>query len=773
MNDIIFFAFQSMAELLGWTILHSLWQIALIAVVLKFLLSWTAQSDATVRYALSVSALLVATFWSAHTFSVEYQQLTFADATVCQERTDRKSNQGTTVDATLFLPATYWKQIEAELARVMGPMTPFLAMLWLLGVLFFTSRLLIGWFRLHHLSTRGIIALPSTWDRRLSDLKRLSGIHQPIVVRLSHLVETPITYRFFRPIVLLPVSLITHLSAEQIEVILLHELAHIRRNDYLINLLQSCVEVLFFYHPLIWWMSKQVRLEREHCCDDRVMNLRNQPMLYAQTLTQIQGRHYSFKTKLAMSATGNTGDFSKRIYRLFEPKKSYASLRNSATVVLLLIFSGAIMAFYPNYSAAPDLSIDPPLVVQDTLPEKGAIKETKLKSKAEVEGQVAALQSELVTLEKALHKNVEALKTEKKKADELDAPKLEELQLKSGELKTAMEVKSQQLKELTSREKMGMDSNQEDPVYLQEEGDLLNLAYLKGRHPIIYLDNKLYDQWEINAEGKLSIGVSASEVHSVKVFKEDKALALFGPEAKDGVVYINTKANPHPDVLIEREKQLHLDSADKKPLLFVDNKISYESIDDLDIDQVKTVNVLKGEAALEKYGEKAKNGVVEVYTKGNEAQIVQGNKTLKGQIEEEKAVPQTNDSAKEPSIVVDGKEPLIVIDGKVKIRQEKGTVNEKLKELNPSEIAGISVLKGERALEAYGDAGENGVVEITTKSNKKALKALEKNKEKKRKIEREKAMKARKKAMKKREKALKAKEKERKRQLKQMKKDSK
>ena len=157
---------------------------------------------------------------------------------------------------------------------------PFLAIFWLIGISFFASRILLGLFRLHHFSTQETISLPSTWDTRLLTLQRLSGVYRPITVRLSHLVESPITYRFFRPIVLLPISLFTHLSDEQIEVILLHELAHIKRQDYLVNLLQSCMEVLFFYHPLIWWISKQVRLEREHCCDDRGMNLRHNPMLY-------------------------------------------------------------------------------------------------------------------------------------------------------------------------------------------------------------------------------------------------------------------------------------------------------------------------------------------------------------------------------------------------------------------------------------------------------------------------------------------------------------
>ncbi|GEM_PF-5270992 len=717
MDNITLLTFQSMAELLGWTILHSIWQITLIALVLRLLLSWTAKQDATIRYALSISALVVAIFWSVNTFLE-----VFNDIQATQNSTISVLAESTNTSAVIAIdrtvsPISYIKELGQEAAQLIAPIMPFLAIFWFIGVLFFASRILVGFFRLHHFSNNGTQLLPNSWSTRLLTLQQLFGIQRRIKIRLSHLVESPITYQFFRPIILLPVSLFTHLSDEQIEVLLLHELAHIKRQDYLVNLLQSCIEVLFFYHPLIWWMSKQVRLEREHCCDDRVMNLRHNPMLYAQTLTQIQGQHYSLKTKLAMSATGNTRDFSKRIYRLFEQKEPYATLRNSAAALLLLLFSGAMMAFYPMHSA-PFINTDIPVIVKDTIPEKlnkdtDAAPQIWVADKEEVnkESEAAALQAKLVTLEKALQESVKTLKEEKNKERVQNEAKLEELQLKAGALKKELHLKTQELKQLTnnSPKVFRINANKNESLDLKMKDGLLTLKSLKGKKPIIYVDNKVYHKWKIDAEGTLIVDIPNAEVNSINVFKENKAIAMFGPEASDGVVYINTKANPHPDVLLKEKKmKLHLKSTDKKPLVVIDGKVSEQAVEDIDPDNIATINKFGPETAIKQYGEAGKDGVIEIYTKGNELKS-SDNKTLTGKVAGNSFTFQSDDGEKKPLVVVDGK-----------------VSKQAVEDMDTDKIGTMSILKGEAALKKYGEQGENGVVEVYTKGNEPTEKAIKK-----------------------------------------------
>ncbi len=757
MDNSILHAFQPIAELLGWTILHSLWQITLIAVLLKLLLKWTANYDATIRYALAISALFVATFWSAFTFLGALENATFTTTQIVDNGFITDATPAITSEATSFSMDAYLEIIKAKSAQMITPLMPFIAIFWFIGIVFFASRILVGLYRLQHFSNHGIAFLPKVWSTRLLTLKQLTGIQRPIKVRLSQLVESPITYQFFRPIILLPVSLFTHLSDEQIEVLLLHELAHIKRNDYLVNLIQSSIEVLFFYHPLIWWMSKQVRLEREHCCDDRVMNLRHNPMLYAQTLTQIQGQHYSFKTKLAMSATGNKGDFSKRIYRLFIQKEPYATLRNSVAALLLLLFSGGMMAFYPKQSSPINNSEITAIIVQDTLPKaiiagKEDYKNQKLPLividdkeviKATSHNHLTLLLKELqekdheavmMMKDKQFTKSYKGLVNEEvifiytkngPKEEERRGYKLHKDLLKKRNTKAVKGASTGSALQETGKNVQHNKVNKKKSFSLKLKDGLLTLKMLKGKEPIVYLDNKVYKKWKMDETGTLVVDIPSKEVHSINVFKREKAIALFGPEASDEVVYIVTKANPNPDVIIEKEKKLQLEAPNKKTLVIVNGKVSQQAVEDINPDDIATMNVL-GDVALKKYGAQGYGDVVEIYTKVNTPaeQPAEAKKELKlnGAVGMPKSENKKNEETNIIGTLHNNKKPLFVVDGK----KLPKTTSLKTMDILPDDIAVINVLKDESAIEKYGTEGADGVVEIITKANKKALKELEK-----------------------------------------------
>lgn len=786
MDNSILLAFQSIAELLGWTILHSLWQITLIAVILKLLLKWTATYDATIRYALAISALFIATSWSVHTFLGVFDDATFTTTPIVNNVFVQDVTPVTTSESTSFSLDAYLDRIEAQSAQMITPVMPFIAIFWFIGIVFFASRILVGLFRLHHFSNHGIEFLPKVWSTRLLTLKQLAGIQRPIKVRLSQLVESPITYQFFRPIILLPVSLFTHLSDEQIEVLILHELAHIKRNDYLVNLLQSIIEVLFFYHPLIWWMSKQVRLEREHCCDDRVMNLRYNPMLYAQTLTQIQGQHYSFKTKLAMSATGNKGDFSKRIFRLFQQKEPYATLRNSVAALLLLVLSGAMMAFYPKQASPIISSESTSVIVQDTLPkaiisEKDDGTEKKLPLividdkeviKAKSHNHLTQLLKELqekdheavmVMKNEEFTKNYNGLvneevifiytkngpKKEERRGYKLHMDLLENRKSKAPKEALAENEIKQQLIEKANNTSNGINTNKKEPFKLKMKDGLLTLKMLKSKKPIVYLDNKIYSKWKMDEAGTLLVDIPSDEVLSINVSKRENAATLLSPASSEEVVSIITKANSNPTILKEKEKKLHVETPNKKPLVILNGKVSQQAVKDINPDDIATINVL-GDVALKKYGQEGTGDIVEVYTKNNEPseQPAKTEKVVK--LNGTVGTPKS-DKKDTHSISVAGYDkehpiyPLFVVDGK---KLPKKPYPEQILDISPDDIAMINVLKDESAIEIYGAEGVDGVVEIITKANKKALKELEKRKKAK-----EKEIKALKKEIKQKKKA--------------------
>lgn len=615
MINTILSADYSLATVLGWTILHSIWQIALIALVLKVLLNWTSKHAANVRYGLSLLAMLGALIWSASTFFTELE----AYHVLASQTQDSASFElSSTLITTSEVQQTFLSSLEESIRLLtlsIEPIMPYLAIAWLLGMLFFASRILVGLVRLRTFSRRGTQLLSVHWQARFEQLKQLSGIRQKVEIRVSELVPVPITYRFFRPIILLPVSVFTGLSDEQIEVLLLHELAHIRRHDYIVNLIQSVVEVLFFYHPFIWWISKNVRAEREHCCDDEVLKLRHQPMLYAQTLTQIQSQHLSFKTNLAMSANGNKGVFTQRIYRLFQQPEPYSKLRNAATALLLLLFSGMTMAFYPN-QVPPKADVTVVEVVSDTVP-------TTIKTQ-NIKGIKKSAPSTINKVETTrIDENTKVIEvTSVPKASGIIETKSSDQIIVPG--KKVDEVITIKSPEATYQ----IDSNEGEKVDLkiENEKEPLTLNSVNGKKPVIYLDGQPYSDWEMDDQGKIKLDITAEEIKTVDILGGNSNDASDIGDESD-VIKITTKNNEGMRALsIPKDEKIVLGTKkvpDSEQPLFIINgkKVKVPMVEKIDPKDILKINVLKGASALEKYGSEATNGVVEIIMKGNKENV--------------------------------------------------------------------------------------------------------------------------------------------------------
>src|SRR5690349_13234356 len=129
-------------------------------------------------------------------------------------------------------------------------------------------------------------------------------------------VDSPSVIGWLRPVILAPVGMLSGLAPQQVEALLAHELAHVRRHDYLVNVLQGIAESLLFYHPAVWWISNQIRTEREHCCDDLAVEASGDVLVYARALAALESmRPAHFKTVLS----ANDGSLLRRIRRLADP----------------------------------------------------------------------------------------------------------------------------------------------------------------------------------------------------------------------------------------------------------------------------------------------------------------------------------------------------------------------------------------------------------------------------------------------------------------------
>ena len=232
---------------------------------------------------------------------------------------------------------------------------------WISGVALLSLRLFTSWILVRRMTSHRTGEAPQLWQDTVTRLSKRLHIARPIRLLRSAIVEVPTVIGWLRPVVLLPASAMAGLSAQQLEAILAHELAHIRRHDYLVNLLQTLVETLLFYHPAVWWLSRRIRIEREHCCDDLAVSLCGDPYAYARALADLEELR-SGPGRLVLAANG--GSLLHRVRRLLGAP-SHAGrgpgwLAGGAAALLLAgIAAGAVGTNVLRAERAAPPSVDP------------------------------------------------------------------------------------------------------------------------------------------------------------------------------------------------------------------------------------------------------------------------------------------------------------------------------------------------------------------------------------------------------------------------------
>jgi type II secretory pathway component GspD/PulD (secretin)/beta-lactamase regulating signal transducer with metallopeptidase domain len=210
-------------------------------------------------------------------------------------------------DLTVHIP---WYE---RVTMLMEPALPYLVLGWIVGVFGLSAWHLGGWAQLQRLRRRMVRPIGAVLHEKLAELSEHLGVRRAVTLLESALVEVPTVVGWLRPVILLPASALAGLSPEQFEAILAHELAHIRRYDYLVNILQTLVEILGFYHPAVWWVSHRIRVERENCCDDVAVRVCGDSVRYARALTCMEEMRHR-RAEWAIAATG--GSLFDRIARL-------------------------------------------------------------------------------------------------------------------------------------------------------------------------------------------------------------------------------------------------------------------------------------------------------------------------------------------------------------------------------------------------------------------------------------------------------------------------
>ncbi len=288
------------ANAISAALLHFVWQGLLAAVLLFGVLAMLRTAPARLRYAVCCAALAGMMVLPVVTAIVVYRSPAAAAAPVYPALGLR--------DAVSAAPFPEPDRLSMWLAAAQAWALP----IWFAGVFAFAVRLIWSYRQVARLQREGEPAGTPLVDA-VSRLARRMGIGRPVRVLISGHIDSPCVAGWLRPVILMPTATLLNLSVEQLEAVLAHELAHIRRQDYLVNLLQTLAETLFFYQPGVWWVSSQIRRERELCCDDVVVELCGDAVGYARALTRLERLRVS-ASNLAMSS--NAAPLLHRIQRL-------------------------------------------------------------------------------------------------------------------------------------------------------------------------------------------------------------------------------------------------------------------------------------------------------------------------------------------------------------------------------------------------------------------------------------------------------------------------
>ncbi len=364
---------QQMIERLGWTLIHFVWQATAVALLLAVALRLLRRRSANVRYLVSCLAMVLIVALTLVTMSLVEVSRPVAEAgptlgTLPMSVTPVEVIELAQLPIESFdapVPAMPERAIRVpwtqRAANALEPALPWLVSGWLLGVFGLSAWHLGGWAQLQRMKQRMVRQVAEPLRAALADLSNHLGVRRTVGLLESALVEVPTVVGWLKPVILLPASALSGLTPEQLQAILAHELAHVRRCDYLVNLAQTVIEILGFYHPAVWWISHRIRDERENCCDDVAVAVCGDSRRYARALTCLEElRHHS--TELAVAASGSSlvGRIARLLGRPPIDHRRFAWLPGliALLVVAAILIPTALLIAAPNVQTAMNTGPD-------------------------------------------------------------------------------------------------------------------------------------------------------------------------------------------------------------------------------------------------------------------------------------------------------------------------------------------------------------------------------------------------------------------------------
>ncbi|HVW94595.1 MAG TPA: M56 family metallopeptidase [Mucilaginibacter sp.] len=363
----------NISQVLGTTIIHSLWQGLLVYLVLRIIFAGIPSLTAVKKYNLAVSAMLAVAACFFYTLFVEVNNYSWVTV----------SSGHNTVPLLSYLSLSAASSYRVAWYSKISAYLPYVCVIYFTGLTINFAKLAMEWAKVRQIKRSVLPA--GRMQEFFNNISKKLSITKTVELKFTELIDVPCVIGYFKPIVLLPVTICTRLSADEVEAILLHELSHIKRNDYLINLLQQLITVLLFFNPFTLLINRIINQERENGCDDMVVEKTGEPLIYAQALIKLEESRRT-ELQLALAATGSKFHLLNRIERIMKTQKNIGNVRH--LIIALFLITGTLSCvawFNPKNASAASKKIDAKFITQNDSTNNAAAVDTgknKHKNKA-------------------------------------------------------------------------------------------------------------------------------------------------------------------------------------------------------------------------------------------------------------------------------------------------------------------------------------------------------------------------------------------------------
>lgn len=388
---------DQLIKALGNTLIHSLWQGVLLAVAGGLIIIFTKKQSAALRYNLLIAAMLLFTCGTLFTFLLQMQQI--QPGHLIYKGGNAVVNSGGTVQPPPVTTITYVdkKSIADALISYLNAHCNTIVLIWFLIICAKSVKLAVGGYEVYHLKHTKIYTVSKYWENRVAQLSARLKIKQVIRIMESGIAKTPMVIGHLKPLILIPIGFINALPVDEVEAILVHELAHIGRRDYLVNLLQSFLEIIFFFNPAVMWISQLIKAERENCCDDIALEQTGSKSGYIQALLSCQ-EYQLAAPGLSMALARDKSKLLNRVKRMVNNHNQSLNIMEKTLLTICMVAAGLFTVAFSakdtakkstakiNQRKEQSVSIDPKVALKvqvNTKVNLGKV-DTTIKPKAKV-----------------------------------------------------------------------------------------------------------------------------------------------------------------------------------------------------------------------------------------------------------------------------------------------------------------------------------------------------------------------------------------------------